>query len=352
MIFINKRYVKNNYLSHAVYEAFKNLIPPDHHPSFFLFFTIDPSRIDWNVHPAKIEARLLDEKIIYPFLVSVIKKGIGVSGITHNIEFSTPPDIDMRDIDPHKTAPPPQIKIDPHYNPFKTNTASSVSKPDPASWEEYYKIFQEAPSHYHPPVQSDIEFSENKKHAFEYIECFQWMNKYIVCHLSENLLIIDQHRAHEKIIYEKIKTTHPSLSSQFVLFPIHIDLSPNDFLLLKELIPLFKEHGIDVEEFGNNSVVVNAYPSFMNEKEMKSIIENTLENFRINQIAEIKDIKENFYRSIAKSTAVKYGQILTKPEMLKIIEELFSLNEYTYSPAGKKIFKEIEHNDISSYFKK
>jgi DNA mismatch repair ATPase MutL len=85
---------------------------------------------------------------------------------------------------------------------------------------------------------------------------------------------------------------------------------------------------------------------------MKSIIENTLENFRINQIAEIKDIKENFYRSIAKSTAVKYGQILTKPEMLKIIEELFSLNEYTYSPAGKKIFKEIEHNDISSYFKK
>ncbi|GIV29177.1 MAG: DNA mismatch repair protein MutL [Bacteroidia bacterium] len=352
MIFINNRYIKNNYLAHAVYEAFKNLIPPDYHPPFFLFFTIDPSRIDWNIHPAKIEARLLDEKIIYPFLVSVIKKGLGVSGITHTIEFSSPPDIDMRDIDPHKTAPPPQIKTDPYYNPFKTTTGTSASKPGSAAWEEYYKIFQESPSHHYPPVQPNIEFPENKKNSFEYIECFQWMSKYIVCNLNEKLFIIDQHRAHEKILYEKIKTTSLSITSQPLLFPLHIDLSPNDFLLLKELIHLFKENGIDIEEFGNNSVVINAYPSFMNEQEMKTIIENTIENFRINQIAEIKDIKENFYRSVAKSAAVKYGQILTKPEMLKIIEELFSLNEYTYSPAGKKIFKEIEHDDISSYFKK
>lgn len=347
MIFINQRFVKNNYLSHAVYEAFKNLIPPDHHPSFFLFFSIPPNRIDWNIHPAKIEARLLDEKIIYPFLVTVIKKGLGVSGITDTIDFSKPPDIDMRDIDIHKTAPPPQIKIDPTYNPFKP---TGSNKQNPQFWEEYYKIFQESASTPILPEQTTIDELTSPSNLV--IECFQWLNKYIVCASADNLLLIDQHRAHEKIIYEKIKNISDSVTSQTMLFPLHIELATNDFLLIQELIPLFKEKGIDIEEFGNNSVVIHSYPVFLSTSQLKEIIENTIENFRINRIAEIKDIKENFYRSLAKSAAIKYGHVLTKPEMLKIIEDLFSLDDYTYSPSGKRIIKEIHRDEINSYFKK
>jgi len=356
MIFINQRYVKNNYLSHAVYEAFKGLIPPDDHPQFFLFLNIHPSRVDWNIHPAKIEARLLDEKMIYPFLVSVIKKGLGVSGISHTIDFTKPQDIDMRDIDIRKSAPPPEIKIDPTYSPFKSsyNREDSLGQKDKkqeVSWEEYYKIFQSGKTTTDEPSieQSQLDIATAPTSI---IECFQWINKYIVCSINEKLLIIDQHRAHEKIIYEKLKNTKQNISAQTLLFPLNIDLSPNDFILMKELMPIFKENGFDIEEFGTSSIIVNAYPDIIQTQEIKHVIENTLENFRINQIAEIKDIKENFIRSVAKSMAVQYGQILTKPEMLKLITELLALNDFTFSPTGKRIFREIDREEINGYFKK
>lgn len=349
MIFINNRFVKNNFLNHAVYEAFKGLIPPDYHPQFFLFFNIAPNRIDWNIHPAKIEARLLDEKMIYSFLVSIIKKALGVSGITPTIEFSKPPDFDLRDIDTKATAPPPQIKTDPFYNPFKSsNTYSSNKNISSQSWEEYYKVFQQSASIQKQDEQTQLDIPA----SYSSLECLQWLNKYIVCILNENLLIIDQHRAHEKIIYEKLKLSSQNIASQTLLFPLHIDLSLNDFILFQELKNIFKENAFDIEEFGTQSIVVNAYPDILESKQIKEIIENTLENFRINQIAEVKDIKENFYRSLAKSSAIKYGQILTKPEMIQLVEELLKLNEYTYSPTGKRIIKEISRDEISSYFKK
>jgi DNA mismatch repair protein MutL len=348
MIFINNRFVKNNFLTHAVYESFKGLIPPDYHPQFFLFFNIHPSRIDWNIHPAKIEARLLDEKLIYPFLVSVIKKGLGVSGITQTIEFSKPPDIDMRDIDSKKTAPPPEIKIDPNYSPFRSSTSSSSSqKVSSASWEEYYKIFQESKSPANTIKQESLNLDITST-----IECFQWAGKYIVCNFKESLLIIDQHRAHEKILYEKLKNYRHNISSQQILFPIHIDLSPNDFTLILQLFPEFRELGFQIDEFGNNSVIINAYPDIINPNEIKEVIENSLENFRINQITELKDVHENFYRSLAKSSAIKYGHILTKTEMMKLIEDLFALEDYLYSPSGKIILKEISKDEINSFFKK
>jgi len=348
MIFINNRFVKNNFLTHAVYEAFKGLIPPDYHPQFFLFFNIHPSRIDWNIHPAKIEARLLDEKLIYPFLVSVIKKGLGVSGITQTIEFSLPPDIDMRDIDSKKTAPPPEIKIDPNYSPFRSSTSSSSSQNiSSASWEEYYKIFQESKSPVNIAKQESLDLDITST-----IECFQWAGKYIVCNFKESLLIIDQHRAHEKILYEKLKNYRHNISSQQILFPIHIDLSPNDFALIQQLFPEFRELGFQIDEFGNNSIIINAYPDIINPNEIKEIIENCLENFRINQITNLKDAHENFYRSLAKSSAIKYGHILTKTEMMKLIEDLFALEDYLYSPSGKIILKEISKDEINSFFKK
>lgn len=349
MIFINNRFVKNNFLTHAVYEAFKGLIPPDYHPQFFLFFNIHPSRIDWNIHPAKIEARLLDEKLIYPFLVSVIKKGLGVSGITQTIEFSKPPDIDMRDIDSKKTAPPPEIKIDPNYSPFRSSSTSSSSshKVSSASWEEYYKIFQESKSPANTIKQESLNLDITST-----IECFQWAGKYIVCNFKESLLILDQHRAHEKILYEKLKNYRHNISSQQILFPIHVDLSPNDFTLIQQLFQEFRELGFQIDEFGNNSVIINAYPDIINPNEIKEILENSLENFRINQITELKDVHENFYRSLAKSSAIKYGHILTKSEMMKLIEDLFALEDYLYSPSGKTILKEISKDEINSFFKK
>jgi DNA mismatch repair protein MutL len=314
-----------------------------------LFFNIHPSRIDWNIHPAKIEARLLDEKLIYPFLVSVIKKGLGVSGITQTIEFSKPPDIDMRDIDSKKTAPPPEIKIDPNYSPFRSSSTSSSSsqKVSSASWEEYYKIFQESKSPANTIKQESLNLDITST-----IECFQWAGKYIVCNFKESLLIIDQHRAHEKILYEKLKNYRHNISSQQILFPIHVDLSPNDFTLIQQLFPEFRELGFQIDEFGNNSVIINAYPDIINPNEIKEILENSLENFRINQITELKDVHENFYRSLAKSSAIKYGHILTKSEMMKLIEELFALEDYLYSPSGKIILKEISKDEINSFFKK
>ncbi len=351
MIFINARYVKNNFLSHAVYEAFKGTIPPGHHPQFFLFFNINPSRIDWNIHPAKIEARLLDEKMIYSFLVSVIKKGLGVSGITNTLDFSQPTEIDIRDIDPKKIAPPPSIKIDPHYNPFKSETKpSSPSKISSQTWDEYYKIFQQNKTE-HQAISEQRQFEVNSK-SIDSLECFQWLNRYIICNANEQFLIIDQHRAHETIVYHVVKNQRHSITSQTLLIPIHIDLSPNDFILLTELLPVFRDNGFDMEEFGHNSVIVNAYPHFIDTNEIKEIIENTLENFRINQIAESKDIKENFYMSIARSSAVKQGQILSRPEMIRLVERLFSLQNYTFSPSGKRIVKAITRDEISAYFKK
>lgn len=353
MVFINQRYVKNNYLVHAVYEAFKGLIPPDYHPQFFLFFKIPPARIDWNIHPAKIEAKLLDEKMIYTFLVSVIKRGLGVSGITSTMDFSMPSDIDMRDIDPKKTAPPPSIKIDPTYNPFQSETApiKQSSSIPPRVWEEYYKTLKES-STSSDNIQQGTMLDLPNDGPIQILECFQWLYKYIVCTINERLLIIDQQRAHEKIIYEKIKNHKISISSQTLMFPIHIELSANDFLLFQEIKEKFQKNGFQVEEFGTNSIILHSYPDVLSANDVKEVIENTIENFRLNQISEIKDVTENFYRSVAKSSAIKYGNVLTRPEMIRLVQELFLIGDYTYSPSGKKIFKEINREDINAYFKK
>lgn len=348
MIFINNRFIKHNYIAHAVYEAFKGIIPPDHHPQFFLFFKINPARIDWNIHPAKIEARLLDEKIIYPFLVSVIKKGLGVSGITQTIDFSTNTHIDMRDIRSDRTAPPPIIKYDSNYNPFHSPQEQKTTM---RNWESFFKIFQEEGiKKTETEEQGHLEVSSNALHIVP--EVTQWLNKYIVCVYGDKLILIDQHRAHEKIIYEQLKSQQHAIEAQTLMFPLHIDLSANDFLIMQELLPAFQKIGFQIEEFGNNSIIIHAHPHVVNSSELAAIIDNTIENYRLSQLSEVKEINESFLRSISKSMAVKYGQTLTKQELLDIVYALFATHDFNYTSAGKKIIKEILREDISNFFKK
>ncbi len=360
--FVNNRFVRNPFLNHAVYEAYKELISFQAHPRYFIFLELDPKHIDINIHPTKTEVKFTDDKTVYMLLVSAIKRALGKANVGGTLDFDTETSLSNSLPAGDRTYTQPKVSYNSNYNPF--NSASSGSSGAPAEtvlqkvnrqhWETMFDGFKtNADTVTAAPEQEQQALDTVKREALDF-NVFQLNFKYIVTTYNQNVLIVDQQRAHERIVYEhylNAKKDHGIVTQQ-LLFPEQIELSANDFGMVQGLMDEFKSLGFDIEVFGKNSIVVNGAPADMQDFNVQQTIEGILETYKLNTIDSKLEKHDNLCRAIAKNTSIKYGKPLETEEMKLLLNHLMQCENPLHTANGKTVMMDVDYNDIEKFFRK
>lgn len=363
--FVNNRYIKSNYLHHAVISAYEGLMAPDQHPFYTLFLEIDPSHIDINVHPTKTEIKFDDERTIYGVLKTAIKQSLGAHHVVPAIDFSL--DVNFTDTWNQNDTQNQEVRSEHSYKNFHS---PAFRKQDVGGWE---KLFDN-----NRPTAGDDEDSmlaqrqaetetltfsskANRDEQSERVELpeqkitgntFQVEAKYIIAQVSSGILLFDQQASHERILYERFvrQLDLSKGASQQCLFPQTINLSPADYVLVMDLQEELNSLGFVVSSFGNNTVIINGVPADVAITNEKALFESLLEQFKHFKSELSLDKRENLARSLARRSAIKTGQKLSPQEMENLVGKLFACQNPNYSPTGNKTFVKLDLTKIDSFF--
>lgn len=351
-LYVNGRFIKDPYFNHAIANSYEGLIESDHHPFYVLFMEVEPSKIDVNVHPTKTEVKFEEGRPIYQIIQSVCMKALGDYNITPQLDenafvplFDNPKPHDGRIIEP------PKVRTKSDFNPF---SGGPVKKKQQTDWEKLYEPFRdnpvELPSERHHQTEMDIHPSKTEVVSVQ--QAFQLELSHIVCQVNKQLYIIDQQRAHERILYEAYKNQLHSApkSCQQLLFPRTIVLSPTDFTLMQTILEDVNALGFDISEFGKNTIIVNGTPADITKGEEQDILEGMLELYKLNEQRVKLDKRENLARSMAKNAGIKAGTVLESDEMNKLVQDLFQCEQPGLTPQGKKTFVPVDNQMLSQLF--
>jgi len=337
--FVNKRFIKSSYLHFAVADAFKNLIATDYHPFYVLFIEIDPSKIDINVHPTKTEIKFEDERTVHGILSAAIRKALGANNITPTLDYE--PRSFFSDFQQDKTA---RMELtDKGFTPTLRNYSSQ--KVDD-SWQKLYEGLS-TPQHDIEQTEmlvfasksNEVELSNTTETTERKSFLVQLHGTYILTPVKSGLMLIDQERAHERILYDNFiqhLTTKHGISQQ-LLFPIILELQPSDHLLLNDMEKELTALGFSLSSLGGNTTVLNGIPAEISIGDEKQIIEELLQQFKQFKKELNLPIQENLARSMAKRCSLKKNTQLGAEEMQSIIDQLFASQNPNYTPSGEKI---------------
>ena len=349
--FVNNRFIKSPYLNHAVQSAYEGLIAPGDFPSYFIFLELSPESIDINIHPTKTEIKFEDEKTIYLMLQTAIKRSLGKNNLSPSLDFESEQLFEIQYSSKNKNISPPSVTYNPEYNPFQADSFSKKNKDLNSDWQKSFEEYTGNKIETEPANPNESLFEANQ--IDQNFRCIQIHRKFIIAESQFGLVMIDQHRAHERIMYEyyyKNLNSHQA-SSQQELFPNTLELSQSDTQLIQELIPDLKRIGFEVELLGKNSVVIHGKPAELSDMNSSEILEGVLENYKINNLEIKLDKLDNLARSLAKNTCIKSGKELNQEEMQMLLNHLFQCEISSYSPSGKLIWKELEVNEIDKLLK-
>jgi DNA mismatch repair protein MutL len=364
--FLNKRFIKNAYLHHAVQAAFDQLLPNDSFASYFLMLDVNPKTIDINIHPTKTEVKFEDEKAIYAFLRSTVKKSLGQFNIAPSLDFDQEAHLYNMPLKPiDGIIKQPTIKVDPNYNPFKTEqpnfskNTTDRELSNKSNWEKMYSRHADNQQQFElkqdEAQQQSIDADwDNDLHESNKKITYQLHNRYILSHIKTGFMVIDQQGAHERILYERILASFEKQKSatQQELFPKAIELNAADFALVKELRDDILAIGFDISEFGKNTFVIHGVPADTAQHDSVQLLEGLLENYKQNMMELKSDKRENLARSMAFNTAIKSGKVLTQEEMNNLIDELFACKMPYSTPTGKPTITTFSLEDLDKRFKK
>jgi DNA mismatch repair protein MutL len=345
--FVNNRFMKHPYFHKAVIEAYQNILPAEAIPSYFIFMEIDPASIDINIHPTKTEIKFDDERSIWQILMACVREALGRFNIVPSIDFGNEMLIDI----PVKTMEgeipePPAIVINRQYDPFegedigghKHNFIENFERENPAHWE---KLF--------PPTDTpgqEPPFREQERRFF------QIGSRYIACPVKSGLMIIDQKRAHERILFEKMLENKGSANaSQTVLFPVKISLNPADFFVIKEIEEDLLKIGIKFRLAGSSKLFITGLPAGLNITDPGSMLEQFLEEYKSTSSDPSTGVKDKVAAAMAASSSIPYGRVLFKNEMEDLFDALFACSSPTYSPGGKPVLHILTFDEIEQKFK-
>jgi DNA mismatch repair protein MutL len=347
-IFVNERYIKSNYLNHAVTSAFEGLLTENSFPFYVLFIDIDPKHIDVNVHPTKTEIKFDDERAVYAVVKAAVKLALGTHNLAPAIDFHA--DINIV----NKLSQ--NISNEQYFN---EQFSSSLNRSNLENWE---KLFDKMPADSRllqktEPIANTLRFesSINNQEEIERKQesgaMFQFQNKYIVRAAKSGLMIIDQQAAHERVLFEKYgsRLKGGAGNSQQSLFPQTISLSPADFALVMEIENELLSLGFRFEVFGKNTLLVSGVPVGCGSNE-KELFEGLIEQFKKNQSELELPLRDNLAMALARRTSVKSGQKLVTEEIQSIVEGLFACAKPNFSPDGRPTFFTFETSKIESYF--
>ena len=348
--FVNDRYIKSNYLAHAVKMAFEDLIADDQYPFFCLYLQIPTEKIDINVHPTKQEIKFEDERLIYNYLRVSIKHALGQFNITPSLDFSTEASFEIMDRGVG-------IKSERSFSAPNASPGPKTNKDLLNNWDKLYEGLEKEgnqesdgmltlKSEWDSKNDTPIDFDVNKQRTF------QVHGSYIISQVKNGLMLIDQRAAHERIIYERNKNAFSQKNNlvQKALFPETIKLSASKSEVLAQLLPKVNGLGFMIEEFGKHTYVVQGIPAEMPASlNVATVINDFLETYVSNLEFKL-DIEENVARSLAKTTAIKKNKALHAEEVQEIINELFACEMPYVNPSGKKTFVMLKLSDIQDLF--
>ncbi len=361
--FVNKRYMRHPYFHKAVMQAYEKLLPPDTFPSYFLMLEIDPGDIDINVHPTKTEIKFENDSAIWQIINAAVRESLGKHNVVPSIDFdqSGSIDIPVRKRDTGEISFP-EIKINPDYNPFNSNEFErqwGTEKYERSNLQHWEDLYNSPDGGYPDNEQSRIAFGDDKNEGpseekYSGKKVMQLKQKYILTPVKSGIMVIDQKRAHERILYEKfmevLKTN--SIASQQELFPQKIELDAADTILLKSILGDLLAMGFDIREFGNNTFVVNGTPGLLDVSSPQMIVEKLLEEYKNSPQDAHAKVREQVANSLAKASALDYGTELKREEADQLIDKLFACETPNYSPEGRKVLTIIPLEEIEKLFNK
>ncbi len=360
--FVNRRYMRHPYFHKAVMLSYEKLLPSDAFPSYFLFLEIDPASIDINVHPTKTEIKFEDERSIWQLIFAIVRESLGKHNVVPSIDFDQDGSIEIPIAKRDKTdIPYPGISISPGYNPFEQEkTPSSRIPKSPQTdqkhfsrWEELYKGTQLLLKPENQDVASqDSGWSPKTLEGSSFKKVLQLKQKYILSPVKSGLMLIDQRRAHERILFEQFMEVlkSESAASQQQLFPITIELNAGDAELLKNISGDLLSLGFDIREFGKNTFVINGLPGMLAVSSPEVILEKLLEEYKNSPVDAKSKAREQVAASLAKASALNYGTELNQEEIIHLIDRLFACAKPNYTPDGKKVLTIFSLDEIEKLF--
>ena len=354
--FVNKRFIKHAYLHHAIENAYMEMIPKDSFPGYFLNIEVDPADIDINIHPTKTEVNFLDVKLIYAVLHAAVRKAIGQHNLSPMIDFEAPADLNDDIGAATSGARPivfPQIPVNPNYNPFSQSTEgyrdrwNDFPQRRQAPSGDWRLLYGERTDLVDSPTEAEPQAQTQSNDKY-----LQVNQSFILTTVKSGLLLIDQHLAHTRILFEKYLKqleNHDGVSQQ-ELFPQAFTVNTNDASLLKELMPVLGSLGFVLEQANPTTFMINGTPSDSAGHDAVVLLEKILDNYKINRTDLQLDRKLDIAKTMAVQLAIKPQTQLSELEMQNIVDQLFACNVAEVAPNGKKIYVIISMEELMEKF--
>tara|TARA_B100000767_G_scaffold275741_1_gene314918 strand:- start:8872 stop:10665 length:1794 start_codon:yes stop_codon:yes gene_type:complete len=344
--FVNDRFIKSPFMHHAIMNAYEGLLVDGTVPGYFIFFNLDPQTIDINIHPTKTEVKFEDEQSLYAILRSCVKHSLGMFNVAPTLDFERDPNLDTPYRQVNQSAGTPQLEVDSSFNPFKNPDARRFSKPNESSWESLYVEVESQ------PVSSSLGNEFNATSDYDTVKVFQLMNRYIVSSIGSALILIDQQRAHERILYEQfLKTiTQKKTASQQLLFPYKLELNPTQQAFLSDLEEVLVEAGFIFKRDSNTTIIIKGIPSSSSEKEIPNIFENLFNSLESDLPADSFSQSDVLSKSLAKTMSIKRGVSMKPEEQQRLLDDLFACKETQVSPFNRQIFVTLTQEELDKKF--
>ena len=344
--FVNDRFIKSPFMHHAIMNAYEGLLVDGTVPGYFIFFNLDPQTIDINIHPTKTEVKFEDEQSLYAILRSCVKHSLGMFNVAPTLDFERDPNLDTPYRQVNQSAGTPQLEVDSSFNPFKNPDARRFSKPNESSWESLYVEVESQ------PVSSSLGNEFNATSDYDTVKVFQLMNRYIVSSIGSALILIDQQRAHERILYEQfLKTiTQKKTASQQLLFPYKLELNPTQQAFLSDLEEVLVEAGFIFQRDSNTTIIIKGIPSSSSEKEIPNIFENLFNSLESDLPADSFSQSDVLSKSLANTLSIKRGVSMKPEEQQRLLDDLFACKETQVSPFNRQIFVTLTQEELDKKF--
>lgn len=404
--FVNGRYMKHPYFHKAIMTAYERLVPEGEQIPYFIYFTVNPTDIDVNIHPTKTEIKFENEQTVWQILTAAVRDAVGMFNDVTAIEFDTEgqPDIPALGAMPQADISAPKVQYNPAYNPFNEPSAQRSSAA-PDNWEQLYEGLssahsrqQSAPSLFGNDTGGVIQsrsnvankpFADNgivlskgfskpdglnaESAEFNALSAdtdmlsastepspleekspthYQYKGRYIMTSVKSGLMIIDQYRAHTRILYEgyieQMQKRRPS--SQKPLFPDTIHFSASDKVVVEAVMPELQNIGFELTPNEEGDYTITAVPSGLDGLDYVALVQDLVASAREKTTSAIDDINHSIALELARNAAVTYGQVLTNAEMENIVNSLFACSNFSYTPDGKKILTMLRQSDLEQLF--
>lgn len=385
-LFVNGRFMRHPYFHKAIISSYSELIPDDEQPNYFLNFSVDPESIDVNIHPTKTEIKFENELPIWQILAAAVKESLGRFSAVPQIDFDTIDAPDIPAFNDHTVVTAPEDGVDPTYNPFKPQSKSSAgggssyhpqsagnfdgysSNPLP-DWEKLYQNFEKGKQEGIASItEQDVEDSFSDIGEVEPVNngvqaeiitpdmssamCMQMKGRYILSPIKSGLMIVDQHRAHVRVLFEQYikQLDATTISSQRVLFPEVLQLTTSQNIILKELEPEMEKIGFNLAQLSGNDWSINAVPAGMENVNIKDTILQVIDEVSMGGTSITTKVYESIALRVAKSAAIPYGKTMLQEEMDTLLSKLLCLPNPNYTPDGKTIISVLSNDQLEKMF--